>query len=97
MICLYVLMAGHVNAADMMNGFLDQLGGLFVRSAERVIVRDLESGVFEEIAHVERLIDRMSDEVVREPKVMIDGMQYVKLSDINKIIESRGNQVTYAS
>ncbi len=97
MMCLYVLLAGNINAADMLNGLLDQVSGLFVSSAVGLIERDPESGVFEEIVHAERLINRVPNQAVLEPKVMIDGMQYVKLSDINKIIESRGNQVTYAS
>jgi hypothetical protein len=97
MMCLYVLLAGNVNATDIMNGLFDQVSGLFVRSAVAVIERDIEAGVFEEIGYAERLTDRMSDEVVCEPKVMIDGMQYVKLSNIDKIRRDHESQVTYAS
>lgn len=95
--CSSILLAGDSNAADIMNGFLDHVSGLIMQRAAEVVERDPESGVFEELVHAERLINRAPNEAVHEPKVMIDGMQYVRLSDIDEIIENRENQITYVS
>ncbi len=45
MMCLYVLLAGNVNAADIMNGLFDQVSSLIMRRAEREIERDLEANL----------------------------------------------------
>ena len=45
MMCLYVLLAGNVTAADIMNGLFDQVSGLLVHRAADVIARDLEANL----------------------------------------------------
>ena len=45
MMCLYVLLARNVNAADIMNGLFDQVSGLLVHRAADVIARDLEANL----------------------------------------------------
>ncbi|MES2252831.1 MAG: hypothetical protein V4482_03995 [Pseudomonadota bacterium] len=85
----------------MNDGFLTQLGGLFLHKVECVveheIERDLESGMFEGGAQIERLINKAPDEVARGLNVMIDGKLYIEASRMHERMKHLENQVTYVS
>jgi hypothetical protein len=85
MMCLYILLAGNVNAADMLNGLLDQLGGFLSRRAERVIERvidhDIESNVKEEIVLLNNTLPS---------ELTINGKRYVEAP-----VEALKNQESY--